>query len=65
LRAYYLGVEYTARLRTDGWINYNRKLYESPSAAAKAAVGKGLNGWTFWQYRNEKKKWVKLAKLRK
>lgn len=65
LRNKYKEKEYTAQLRTDGQINYNGKLYGSPSAAAKAAVGKLRNGWNFWHYRNEKKKWVKLAKLRK
>ena len=56
---------YTATLRKDGRISYDGKLYGSPSAAAKAAVGRSANGWTFWKFRDPRKGWIRLAELRR
>jgi hypothetical protein len=65
LRATFKGYEYRATLRTDGRLSYSRVLYDSPTGAAKAAVGRTVNGWTFWKYRNQKREWVSLAQMRK
>lgn len=60
----YKGVEYKASLRRDGHISYSGKLYASPTAAAKAAIGRGVRGWLFWHYRNSKGQWVRLSELK-
>jgi len=59
------GVEYRASLRKDGRISYGGKLYDSPSAAGRAALGRSCNGWQFWHYRNVKGDWVRLKNFRK
>jgi hypothetical protein len=64
LRARYRGQEYKARLLKTGEISFGRKRYDSPTGAAKAIVGHGCNGWRFWEYRNEKRKWVPLKELK-
>jgi hypothetical protein len=64
LRADYKGVRYLASLRKDGHISCGGELYASPSAAAKAIVGRAANGWRFWQYKKGAQ-WVPLAELRK
>lgn len=64
LRADYKGERYTASLRKDGYISYQGNLYESPSAAAKAVVGRAANGWWFWHYKNGRE-WSRLSTLRK
>ena len=60
----YKGIEYRASLRRDGHISYRGKLYDSPTGAAKAAIGRGVRGWLFWHYRNSKGQWVKLSDLK-
>jgi hypothetical protein len=64
LRGTYKGTQYLASLRRDGYISYDGDLYESPTSAAKAVVGRAVNGWQFWQYRVPRKGWVPLATLR-
>jgi hypothetical protein len=32
-------------------VSYARELYGSPSAAAKAVVGRAADGWRFWRYK--------------
>ncbi len=63
LRARYKGRTVRASLRTDGTIYFQRKLYRSPSAAGKAAIGRSCNGWAFWKYK-DRGKWVSLRSLR-
>lgn len=65
LRADYKGYRYSARLRKDGHIAYGGNLYTSPAAAARAVVGRAVNGWQFWKYRVPAKGWVPLSLLRK
>lgn len=65
LRAWHNGVAYRASLRRDGHIRFGRKLYESPSGAAKAAVGRGMAGWHFWHYRDPRGDWVRLRQLKR
>lgn len=64
LRAWHKGKLFRASLRRDGRIRYLKRDYESPSKAAEIAIKGPANGWHFWHYRDEKRKWVKLAKLR-
>jgi hypothetical protein len=64
LRASYKGRSFRARLLRDGRISFGGSKHDSPSMAAKAARGKGTNGWHFWRYRDEKRNWVKLLSLR-
>lgn len=64
LRARYKGKLFRARLLRDGRISFNGDKHDSPSKAAKAALGRGASGWHFWRYRNEKRDWVKLITLR-
>lgn len=59
------GWEYRAVLRRDGTIKYDGHVYESPGAAAKAAVGRMCYGWSFWRYRNKAGVWVPLRTLKK
>jgi hypothetical protein len=53
-----------ATLRLDGQVRYGDALYASPSAAARAAVGRNMNGWWFWHFRH-KGEWVRLRELRR
>jgi hypothetical protein len=64
LRARYGGRTFKASLRTNGTISFSGDRYNSPSAAARAAAGRSLNGWQFWQYRS-KGGWIPLAELRR
>lgn len=58
------GLEYHATLRPDGTIRYGQRTFQSPSAAAAAALGRACNGWTFWQYRDGSSQWAPLKNLR-
>ena len=64
LRAEADGYEYSATLRKDGTIRYGQRIFSTPSAAGKAARGKGCRGWSFWRYRNDAGEWVPLRALR-
>jgi len=66
LTARYKDKKYYATLRKDGSIGYKGTQYDSPTAAAKAITGRAtINGWHFWQIKNNKKSWIKLAEYRK
>lgn len=56
--------EYRAVLGPNGLIRYGRETYDSPNAAARAAVGRRCNGWTFWKYRDRRGEWVPLKNLK-
>ena len=59
------GYEYRASLRKDGTIRYGDKVFESPFQAASEAVGRRINGWQFWHYRDERSgNWLPLMNLR-
>ena len=58
------GVRYAATRRKDGQISYAGQLFASPSMAGRAALGRNVNGWVFWKYRDGKKGWVFLNTLR-
>jgi len=65
IRAPWKGRTYFAWVRNDGTINYQGKIYNSPSTAGKAATGISTDGWRFWRFRNAKGEWVCLDQLRK
>jgi hypothetical protein len=65
LRGWNKDYEYRATLRRDGTIRYGDVVYDTPSGAAKAALGRTSNGWWFWHYRNPKGEWVRLSTLRR
>lgn len=66
LRGVYKGKTYRARLRRDGQISCGGRLYATPAAAARAALGFGRNGWYFWQIRLSKGgPWERLRALRR
>lgn len=65
LRATYKRKNYFATLRRDGKIAYGGKLFDSPSAAGKAAIGRGVMGWTFWKFRKGRNEWVSLRELKR
>jgi hypothetical protein len=65
LRGTHKGKLIKARVRRNGSIHFGGKIYNSPSMAAAAAVGRETsNGWTFWTYERAPGDWVKLAELR-
>jgi hypothetical protein len=65
LKAEYKGETYRATLRKDGYIAYASEKFPSPTAAAYRIVGRNINGWRFWQYRDGTKGWVLLDKIRR
>ena len=64
LRGYRGEYEYRATLRKDGRISYDGEVYDSPRAAARAAVGGPCNGWSFWRFKDASGKWVPLRRLK-
>ena len=56
---------YKAIVKKDGSISYKGRIYNSPSLAGKAAIGRNVNGWTSWKYQRTPGDWVLLDTLRK
>ncbi len=66
LRGRYKGATLGARVRRDGTVRFDGKVYTSPSLAAAAACKRPTcNGWTFWQYERAPGDWVLLDTLRR
>ena len=67
LRRLYKGKLLRASVRPDGSIRFAGEIFNSPSLAAYAAVGRkqAMNGWTFWTYERAPGDWVPLNELRK
>jgi len=65
LRATYKGKTVRAQVRRDGRIRFGGKVYDSPSSAGAAAVGRTCNGWRFWGHERAPGDWLKLHELRK
>ncbi len=65
IRARDRGKLFEARVRSNGTINFNGNLFNSPSGAGKAATGRLKNGWWFWHFKNKKGEWVRLRELRR
>lgn len=66
IRARTRGQTVTARVRRDGRIRFNGKIYNSPSLAGRAARGNkaAVNGWFFWRFERAPGDWVALNHLR-
>jgi hypothetical protein len=64
LRAVLRGRVFKARVRSDGSIRFNKRSYNSPSAAGSAAIGRACDGWYFWKFERAPGDWVKLNVLR-
>lgn len=57
----YKGKEHKAILTPAGSIIYKGKKFTTATAAAKMIVTtRAVNGWTFWNIRNDSNEWVKL-----
>ena len=54
-----------SRLNEDGTVSYDGKVYDTPGAAAKAALRRPANGWSFWRYKDDKGNWVPLRRLKR
>ncbi len=66
LRARFKGNLLKAKVRRDGRIRYDGRLFNSPSDAARvAARRRAMNGWWFWTYERAPGDWVKLRELRR
>ena len=65
LRADYKDTHYIAKVRANGKISLDGKLYANPSCAAEAITHHPTSGWRFWKFRNEKGQWVWIDELRK
>ncbi len=59
------GKLYKAIVKKNGAITYKGRIYNSPSVAGKAAIGRNVNGWTAWKYQRAPGDWVTLDTLRK
>lgn len=64
IRASYKGKVYQAKLKANASILYEGTEYKTPSGAAQAVVGRNVNGWTFWNYKNGGV-WIPINNLRK
>jgi len=64
LRANHKRVEYHAIVK-NGYIVIGEKRFKSPSVAAKSITGYNINGWYFWETRDERNgEWISIAALR-
>jgi hypothetical protein len=60
LCAWYKGKRHDARLRRDGKIRHDRKVYSSLSAAASTICGHNTNGRWFWHFERSPGDWVRI-----
>jgi hypothetical protein len=65
LRTNYKGKEFAATVTAEGKIEFQGKLFDSPSMAGYPIARRAVNGWWFWKYKNKDGNWVRLDKLRK
>lgn len=65
LRGALKGKVFKARIRSDGFIRFQGKLYRSPSQAGTVAGRHSCNGWLFWKYERAPGDWVRLNEIRK
>lgn len=65
IRWRYKGKLRKATVRRDGTIWYRGKRFTSPSVAAGAIAGHGVDGWYVWKYERAPGEWVLLNELRK
>jgi hypothetical protein len=64
IRMTYKGKVYRAVVLKDGRVRYGKKLFTSPTMAAKAATGHVKNGWYWWKYQATRGDWQRLKALR-
>ena len=62
--AEYKGNKYHAVVYSSGNIRFNGKTYMSPSGAGLAIRKKSTNGWSFWNYKDEKGNLRRLRDVR-
>lgn len=67
LRGRYKGKRVRAHVLQSGQISHAGERFNSPSLAARAAIGRkrAINGWSFWTYERAPGDWVKLRELRR
>ena len=65
LYATYKGNNYKALVFPTGTVKYDGQLYDSPSGAGRAVIGRTPNGWAFWKIKDDNGELVKLSTLRK
>jgi hypothetical protein len=67
LRATFKGRVLRARVGRSGTIRFRGSIYNSPSLAARAAIGRrrAINGWNFRLYERAPGDWVQLDELRR
>ncbi len=65
IKATYKGREYFASVRSDGMIEYEGGVYNSPSHVASMIAKRAVNGWTFWRYQDSSGEWKLIDTLRK
>jgi hypothetical protein len=63
LRAKYKGQSYRGRIRRNGTVRINGKVYDNPSDAASAVAGRRVNGFYFWRYEQTDGEWAALRHL--
>jgi hypothetical protein len=62
----YKGKHYKAMVYPSGRIRLEERFFDTPTAAARYANGnKTVNGWTFWQVKDNKGRLVRLSMVRK
>lgn len=61
----YKGEEYQATLTPGGRILMGKVAFRSPTAAANIIVKRPVNGWSFWNVKDDSGHWVKLKELRR
>ena len=60
LRGRYKGKLVKARMRRDGTVRWNKKVFSSLSAAATAACEHPVNGRWFWRFERSPGDWVRM-----
>jgi len=65
IRATHKGEAYEATVRGDGTIRFRGTFYNSPSGTGKGAIGRAVDGWLFWRFKDREGQWVRLDELRK
>ncbi|OGP49971.1 MAG: hypothetical protein A2Y79_14755 [Deltaproteobacteria bacterium RBG_13_43_22] len=65
IRLRYKNKTYKAKVRKDGTILYEGKVYNSPSMAASAIKHRASNGWTDWKYERAPGDWLLIDNLRR
>jgi hypothetical protein len=65
LRGERSGKKASGYVRRNGQIRVKGKSYDSPSGAAKAALGRSANGWYFWRVERSPRNWVRIRDIKK